>query len=85
MNISGMSSYLNYGTYGILASSNYNTAPVQAIKSVPQNNYSLNTAVRSELNKFISIDNNSYSNLNTKTVVLDNGALFVGTIIDFFA
>ncbi len=86
MQISGMVSSLNYGNNTLYVSKNYNTQPVHKVKNVQRRDYSINRAVNRQLSTSLSSNMADFSMaLSNKSVVLPNGAIFVGTIIDMVA
>ncbi len=85
MTISGMASYFNAGNMNVFHTAHYNTAPVQKVSNVSSNNYNVTQTVKNELSRYMFSDASKFPSNTTASVVLNNGTIFVGTIIDFLA
>lgn len=85
MKISGLVNTLNFGNSNMYVSQRYNTAPVTKVKHVQRQNYSINRTVNRELSRSMANMGEIAMSISNKSVVLPNGAVFVGTIIDTFA
>ena len=86
MKISGLVNSLNFATDTMYVSNKYNTAPVTKVKSVKPKSYSISRAVNREVSLAAANQMQNYSmSFSNKSVVLQDGTLFVGTIIDMMA
>ena len=80
-----MASYFNAGNMNVFSTSQYNTAPVQRVSNVSSNNYNVTQTVKNELSRYTNNSVSGFSPNTTASVVLNDGTIFVGTIIDFLA
>jgi hypothetical protein len=86
MRVSGMVSTLQYANQNLYVSSRYNQRPVQKVQKVPQRDYSINMAVKNQITRSMTLQpSGSTMSFSSRAVVLPNGAIFVGTIIDLIA
>lgn len=84
MRISPVANF-NIGNSSIYISRKYNTSPVSRINQVQGNNYSYRRSIQNKIinDSYPKMMNTTFSvNPRSKTIVLNDGKLFVGTLID---